>query len=232
MSDIIENWKRVQKRVETAAIRAGRDPSEIKIIAVGKTKPAAILREAVQAGVTILGENRIQEAWQKYQELGKIAAWHLVGHLQTNKVKRALQIFDVIHSVDSVYLAAEINRRCDQLDRTVEILIEVKTSDEPTKFGIDPEQTPELVAKISTFPNLKLIGLMTLGKWTTNEKEVRNCFQLLVRTKEKVKTSNVSDINLEHLSMGMSGDFEWAIEEGATMVRIGTAIFGTRVNQF
>jgi PLP dependent protein len=228
MSDIIENWKRVLERVEDTAVRAGRDPSEIKIIAVSKTKPVAILQEAVQAGATILGENRVQEAWQKYEELGKIASWHLVGHLQTNKVRRALQVFDVIHSVDSVHLAEEINRRCDQLNRNVEILVEVKTSDEASKFGIKPEDSVELVEKISNLSNLKLIGLMTLGKWTTNEAEVRNCFQLLVKVKEEIESANIANISLKHLSMGMSGDFEWAIEEGATMVRIGTAIFGAR----
>lgn len=228
MSDIIENWKRVQERVKNTAIRAGRDSSKITIIAVSKTKPSATLKDAVQAGVTILGENRVQEAWQKFQELGKIASWHLVGHLQTNKVKRALQIFDVIHSVDSFHLAEEINKRCQQLNRTVEVLVEVRTSDESTKFGIKPEETIELIEKVSTLPNLKLIGLMTLGKWTTNEKEVRNCFQMLVKVKEEIVNAKIPNVDLKHLSMGMSGDFEWAIEEGATMVRIGTAIFGAR----
>ena len=228
MSDIVENWKRVQGRVAETAIRAGRNPSEIQIIAISKTKPAAILQEAVHAGVTLLGENRVQEAWQKYNELGNIASWHLVGHLQTNKVKRALQVFDVIHSVDSFHLAEEIDRRCEQLNRNVEILVEVKTSDEDTKFGITPEDSIEIVEKISTLPNLKLTGLMTLGKWTTNETEVRNCFKLLMKVKEKIESSNISNVDLKHLSMGMSGDFELAIEEGATMVRIGTAIFGAR----
>ena len=131
MSDIINNWKRVQETVNNTAIRAGRDPSQIKIVAVSKTQPAAIIRDALKAGVTILGENRIQEAWQKYQEIGNAPSWHLVGHLQTNKVKRALQMFDVIHSVDSFHLADEINKRCLQLDRTVEVLVEVGLFETP-----------------------------------------------------------------------------------------------------
>jgi len=228
MSSITENWKKVKDQVAGAAVRVGREPSEIQIVAVSKTMPPERLKEAVEAGVPILGENRIQEAWQKYQELGKIASWHLVGHLQTNKVKRALQIFDVIHSVDSFHLAEEINRRCQQLERTVDVLIEVKTSDEQTKYGINPENAVELVEKVVELPNLKINGLMTLGKWTTNETEVRNCFRLLKKTRDDIDQQKISGVFLNHLSMGMSGDFEWAIEEGATMVRIGTAIFGPR----
>ncbi len=228
MMTISDNWKRVKGRVAEAAIRAGRDPEQIKIVAVGKTMPVEKLREAVAAGMPILGENRVQEAWGKYRQLGKIAAWHLVGHLQTNKVKRALQIFDVIHSVDSFHLAEEIDRRCGQMGRKVEIFVEIKTSDEPTKYGVAPEEAPELVEKISRLPNLQLSGLMTLGKWTTNETEVRNCFKRLVKVKETIEEQKLPGVSLSHLSMGMSGDFEWAIEEGATIVRIGTAIFGPR----
>lgn len=228
MMTIYENWKIVKDRVAEAAVRVGREPEQIKIVAVSKTMPVEKLREAVAAGVTILGENRVQEAWSKYQQLGKIASWHLVGHLQTNKVKRALQIFDVIHSVDSFHLAEEIDRRCGQMGRKVEIFVEVKTSDEPTKYGVAPEAAPELVEKISGLPNLQLTGLMTLGKWTTNEREVRSCFKRLVEVKETVEKQKLPDVSLSHLSMGMSGDFEWAIEEGATIVRIGTAIFGPR----
>lgn len=228
MVDIQENWKRVQERVATAAERAGRRPAEVQIVAVSKTVSVNRIREAVRAGVKILGENRVQEAWQKYQHLGNLATWHLVGHLQTNKVKRALQIFQMIHSVDSVHLAEELNRRCEQLQRTVEVLVEVKTSDEVTKFGIAPEKAAELVSRISELSNLQLKGLMTLGKWTSDEIEVRKCFQLLVRVRDQLKGMHIPGVSLHHLSMGMSADFEWAIEEGATIVRIGTAIFGPR----
>lgn len=228
MSEIAKNWRRTKERVAEAALRSDRNPGDIEIIAVSKTFPGEIIKEAVDAGVPIIGENRIQEAWQKYQQVGKIVSWHLVGHLQTNKVKRALQIFDVIHSVDSLHLAEEINRRCEQMNRDVEVLLEVKTTDEPTKFGVNPDNAQELALKVASLPHLTLTGLMTIGKFTTNEKEVRECFQLLRKTKEHINASNEMSVKLRHLSMGMSNDFEWAIAEGATMVRIGTAIFGKR----
>ena len=225
---IRRNWETVKERVAAAAQRAGRNPEEIRIVAVSKTVPVSGIRAAVEAGASHIGENRVQEAWQKYQELGKIATWHLVGHLQTNKVKRALEFFDVIQSVDSLHLAREIQRRCEQLDREVEVLVEVKTSDEPTKFGIAPEETAELVAAIARLPRLHLTGLMTVGKFTPVEAEVRKCFRTLARLQEEINRQQVYPETLVHLSMGMSGDFEWAIEEGATIVRIGTAIFGPR----
>lgn len=231
MLSISDNWKNVKQRVAQAAMRVGRDPSEVQIVAVSKTRPAEQIQEAVEAGIFIVGENRIQEAWRKFQQLGKIVSWHLIGHLQTNKVKRALQIFDVIHSVDSLHLAEEIDSRCEQLNRTVEVFVEVKTSDEPTKLGVAPEDCFELVNKIADLPNIKLSGLMTLGTWTSDEQEVRRCFKLLVQVREKIETKKIPGVNLRHLSMGMSGDFELAVEEGATIVRIGTAIFGRRTKQ-
>ena len=226
--DICENWERVKERVAEAAIRCGRAPEDILTVAVTKTVPVSRIRAAVGAGVTDIGENRVQEAWQKFQELGRIATWHLVGHLQTNKVKRALQIFDVIQSVDSLHLARELNRRCEQMGRDVEVLVEVKTSDEPTKYGIAPEMTADLVRAIAEMPRLRLTGLMTVGKFTPVEEEVRRCFRLLARLRKEINSMGISGVALRHLSMGMSGDFEWAIEEGATIVRIGTAIFGPR----
>jgi pyridoxal phosphate enzyme (YggS family) len=228
MTDIQHNWEKVQERAVRAAQRSSRNPDEINIVAVSKTFPGECIRSAVEAGVTTIGENRVQEAWQKYQKLGKIASWHLVGHLQTNKVKRALQIFDVIQSVDSLHLAEEISRRCEQMGRDVEILLEVKTSDEPTKFGIAQDEAVEVAGRIAKLPHLKISGLMTMGKWTSNEREVRNCFQTLARLRDQINASGSLAVSLPHLSMGMSGDFEWAIEEGATIVRIGTAIFGPR----
>ena len=227
-TDVRRNWERVKRRVEAAAGRAGRTPGEITVVAVSKTVPAEKIRAAVEAGVTHIGENRVQEAWRKFQELGAVATWHLVGHLQTNKVKRALQFFDVIQSVDSLHLAQELERRCEQLGRNVEVLIEVKTSDEPTKFGIPPEDTADLVAAIARMPHLKLTGLMTVGKFTPVEEEVRRCFRILSELREELNRKAAYPEPLVHLSMGMSGDFEWAIEEGATIVRIGTAIFGPR----
>jgi len=230
MDFIRTNWEKVRERVARAAQRAGRNPEEIQIVAVSKTVPPERIRAAVEAGVEHIGENRVQEAWQKYQELGDLATWHMVGHLQTNKVKRALQIFQVIHSVDSLHLAQEIEKRCTQMGREVEVLVEVKTSDEPTKFGVAPEDTPGLVAAIADMPHLRLTGLMTIGKFTDDEQEVRACFRTLAALLERINREKIYPEPLRHLSMGMSSDFEWAIEEGATIVRIGTAIFGPRID--
>ena len=228
LENIRRNWEKVKQRVAAAAHRAGRNPEDITIVAVSKTVPVARIRAAVEAGVRHIGENRVQEAWGKFQELGRLATWHLVGHLQTNKAKRALQFFDVIQSVDSLHLAQELERRCEQLERDVEVLIEVKTSDEPTKFGVAPEETEHLVAAIAGMPHLHLTGLMTVGKFTPVETEVRRCFRILSELRDELNRRAVYPQPLHHLSMGMSGDFEWAIEEGATIVRIGTAIFGPR----
>ncbi len=228
MVDIFENWRRVQAKITQAAHRVGRDPAEIQIVAVSKTVAVPQILTAIHAGVKILGENRVQEARHKYQQLGKIVHWHLVGHLQTNKVKNALEVFEVIHSVDSFHLAEEINRRCHTLSKTVEILVEVKTSDENTKYGVAPERCEELIGQIAMLPNIKIIGLMTVGKWSPVEVETRHCFQRLAALRDQIQHQHLPGVNLHHLSMGMSGDFVWAIEEGATMVRIGTAIFGAR----
>lgn len=228
MTSIRDNWDRVQVKVAAAAKKSGRDPDEISIVAVSKTFPVEAIQQAVGAGVNDIGENRVQEAWQKYQVLGKVATWHLVGHLQTNKVKRALEIFDVVHSVDSFHLAEEIDHRSQRLNRKTEVFLEVKTSDEPTKLGVEPGEAGELAVKISGLKNIHLNGLMTIGEWSTDEQRVRRCFKTLASLKEEINRDLPDPVKLRHLSMGMSGDFEWAIEEGATVVRIGTAIFGNR----
>ena len=169
-----------------------------------------------------------QEAWRKFQEVGKGVHWHIVGHLQTNKVKRVLQFADMIHSVDSVYLAREIQTQAEKLDRTIEILIQVNTSGEESKFGLEPVVTIGAIEEISAFSNLEIKGLMTIGAFLPNPEDVRPCFKLLLDLKDRVNEHKIAGVEIGTLSMGMTNDYEVAIEEGSTMVRVGTAIFGER----
>ncbi len=225
---IRENVAQIMQRIQRACEKTGRDPNEIEIIAVSKTVNAAHIKEAVESGISNIGENRVQEAWQKYQELGPIACWHMVGRLQTNKVKRALQVFDIVHSVESIHLAEEIQKRAEQINREVEVLIEVNTSSEGTKIGVHPEKTLELIRQIASLPRLKIRGLMTIGVFTPDPEVVRPCFKTLHQLRDDIREEGIDGVRMEHLSMGMTDDFEVAIEEGSNMVRIGRAIFGQR----
>jgi len=226
--EISSNINNIVNRVKKACERVNRDPKSVKTIAVSKTVTANNIKIAVESGITHIGENRVQEAWEKYQKIGNIAEWHLVGHLQTNKVKRALQFFDVIHSVDSVHLAEEINRRALAIQKKIDILLEVNTSDETTKYGLAPEDTISFLKKIKSLPALKIRGLMTVGVFLPEPEAVRPCFRLLKQLQNKINNEGMDSLNLAELSMGMTNDFEVAIEEGATMIRIGRAIFGER----
>ncbi|MEO0079882.1 MAG: YggS family pyridoxal phosphate-dependent enzyme [candidate division WOR-3 bacterium] len=225
---IAENIAALQKRIQAACDRTGRNRSEITLVAVSKAKPPELVMEAIHAGITDIGENRIQEAAAKKPLVTLPARWHLVGTLQTNKVKKALELFEVIHSVDSFHLAEEIQRRCEQAQRRVKVLVEVNTTAEPTKHGVTPDGLAGLVAALLRLDRLELLGLMTIGPgWAVQEPEAsRSCFRELARLAEE--TRQRFGIPLPHLSMGMSSDFEPAIEEGATILRIGTAIFGPR----
>lgn len=223
--DINKNIDDLRHKVQDLCQRINRDPKEIEIIAVSKTIPAEKIKNAIENGIKHIGENRVQEAWYKYQQLGKIAHWHLVGHLQTNKVKKALEIFDVIHSVDSLHLAKEINKRALEQKKKVDILVEVNTSGERTKFGVQPENTVSFIKQIAALPALNVCGLMTVGAFLPDPEKVRPCFRLLRQLKEKVQ---VNGLKLKYLSMGMTNDYEVAIEEGSNMIRIGRAIFGER----
>ncbi|OYD15976.1 YggS family pyridoxal phosphate-dependent enzyme [candidate division WOR-3 bacterium JGI_Cruoil_03_51_56] len=225
---IAENIARLEKRIQIACDKAGRKRSDITLVAVSKTKPVAMILEAIRAGMTDIGENRVQEAARKKPLVPMPVTWHFIGHLQTNKVKKALDIFSVIQSVDSARLALEIQRRSEQTDKRVKILAEVNTSAEPTKFGTTPEKLTELVKEIIGLDRLELIGLMTIGPgWATRDPEAsRPCFQMLARLAEQ--TRQKFGIPLPNLSMGMSSDFEIGIEQGATIIRVGTAIFGPR----
>ena len=225
---IRENVHFVRNKIAEACQRSGRDPEEVELVAITKTVDVEQINEAMKAGILVVGENRVQEAWRKFQEVGKGVHWHIVGHLQTNKVKRVLQFADMIHSVDSVYLAREIQTQAEKLDRTIEILIQVNTSGEESKFGLEPVVTIGAIEEISAFSNLEIKGLMTIGAFLPNPEDVRPCFKLLLDLKDRVNEHKIAGVEIGTLSMGMTNDYEVAIEEGSTMVRVGTAIFGER----
>jgi len=225
MSAIKENVLRVVERMEGAARRVGRDPREIKLVVVSKTVDVVRIKEAVEAGVSILGENYVQEAQKKIEEIGRPVAWHFIGHLQSNKAKYAVRLFDVVHSVDGLALAEELNRRAEQTGRVLKVMMEVNLSGETTKFGADEESVLNLAKMIRHLNHLSLEGLMTMPPYFDSPEESRPYYIGLRELKERMVREGVP---MKELSMGMSNDFEIAIEEGATFVRVGTAIFGTR----
>jgi pyridoxal phosphate enzyme (YggS family) len=225
-------WQQVQDRMAHAAIRSGRNHDDIRIMAVSKTVPLPQIIEAYEAGITLFGENRIQEAQKKFgthrENLPTDAELHLVGHLQTNKARKALELFDMIHSVDSVNLAETLSRIAGESNRRIPILIEVNTSGEDSKFGVTPDQVLDFTRQAASFPNLHIQGFMTVGAWLPDAEQVRPCFRRLREIRDRVESMKIPNVNTNVLSMGMTNDFEVAIEEGATLVRIGTAIFGAR----
>jgi hypothetical protein len=215
---IEENIRNIEKRIERACERAGRSPDEVTLVAVTKTFPPEAIRAAFEAGIRDFGENRVQEAEPKIEQLRELSpTWHMVGHLQTNKAKTALQLFDIIHSIDSIKLAEALSRRTE---KKIPILLEVNLSKEASKYGFTEEELPQAITQVSSLPNLEIKGLMTMAPYVEDPEEVRPIFRRLRELRDKV--------GLEQLSMGMTDDFEVAIEEGATIVRIGRAIFGER----
>ena len=225
-NNIEKNIVELNEKIKKAALKSQRNPDEISVIAVSKTFPSAYIREAARCGITNIGENRVQEAEGKINELGNIVKWHMVGHLQTNKAKKAVQLFDMIHSVDSFRLAEAIDSRIESPKYPV--LIQVNVSGEDTKFGVAPEKAIDLVKQIASLKNISVEGLMTIPPFSLSPEEVRPYFRNLRLLKEDIERKGIFDDPLRYLSMGMTGDFEVAIEEGANMVRIGTAIFGRR----
>lgn len=222
---ISNNLKKLKIRIVEAARRAQRTPEEIKLVAVSKTVTSERIKEAINAGIKIIGENRVQEAKQKFAVLGNCVEWHMVGHLQSNKVKDALRIFSLIHSLDSLKLAAEIEKRTQV---PIDCLIEVNTSGETSKFGLKPEAIFDFYEALAAYPKINIMGLMTIGPgWAVEDPEAsRRCFKLLYKIREQLRNKYHKPFPI--LSMGMSSDFEVAIEEGATMIRIGSALFGPR----
>lgn len=225
MPSIKENYLKVMERIARAAQKAGRDPGEVKLVAVSKTVEVDRIREAIEAGISTLGENYVQEAQKKIEEIGRSISWHFIGHLQSNKAKYAIRLFDMIHSVDSIPLAEELNRRAEKEGRAMKVLIEVNLSGETTKFGTEEEKAFDLARKIIPLKNLSLAGLMTMPPYFEDPELSRPYYVRLRQLKEKMAGEGIP---LKELSMGMSNDFEVAIEEGATYVRVGTAIFGAR----
>lgn len=228
MISIKDNVLKVRERIEEAAHRAGRGPDDILLVGITKTHPASVVEEAIRAGLTHFGENKVQEAAGKIPEVKSDVHWHLVGHLQTNKVKKALELFETIQSLDSERLAKTINERALQAGKTIPVLVEVNTSAEDSKYGISPESTLDFCRIVSSYSGLELQGLMTIGPFTGNPEDSRPCFRKLAQLKEEIMRTGVLSDKFRHLSMGMTADFEIAIEEGATIIRVGSALFGAR----
>jgi PLP dependent protein len=224
---IKERVEGIRERIAAAALRAGRDPGEVLVVAVGKTFPASAIREAIAAGINDIGENRIQEARAKIPEVDAPCRWHMVGHLQTNKVRLAVRLFDYIQSLDSLRLAQELEKVGSGLGKQVRAFVEVNLAQEPSKTGVAEGELFPFLERAGSFPHLRIEGLMTMPPYAPNPEAVRPFFQQLWRLRDEA-TSRFPHLTLTHLSMGMSHDFEVAVEEGASMVRIGTAIFGAR----
>jgi len=203
-------------------------PESVELVAAAKTRTAEEIREAIEAGIKIVGENYIQEAQKAFEAIGKRVKWHFIGHLQKNKVKKAVKIFDMIETVDSYMLAQEINERCKQIDKIMPILIEINSGREKQKFGIFPEDALDLVQDISLLPQIKIMGLMTMGPRFGNPEDSRSYFTETRKVFEKIKALNLPRIEMKYLSMGMTNSYQIAIEEKANMLRIGTLIFGKR----
>ena len=225
-----QNLATVRARIDQACVQAGRDPQEVRLLPVSKTHPADYLRLAYAAGCRMLGENKVQEAYQKWQELEdlKDLEWSVIGHLQTNKAKYVARFASEFHALDSLRLAQALDQRLTIEDRYLDVLVQINTSGEESKYGIDPEQAPELITQLGQFSRLRVRGLMTLAMNSENDQAVRGCFIQLRELRDSLQAIAPQGMQLTELSMGMSGDFELAIAEGATIVRIGQAIFGAR----
>ena len=218
-------------QIEKAVSKVDKTASDIKLIAVTKTQSAETIEEALQNGIQFIGENKIQEAEQKIPILkGKYKEFHFIGHLQSNKIKKIIPLQPtLIHSIDKFSTAKKIDDFIAKHNLQIQnILIQINTSDEMSKFGIYPTETSQLIKQISELPNIRIKGLMTIGVFTNNEKNIRKCFQILKQLFEKIKQQKIPRVEMKYLSMGMSNDYKIAIEEGANIIRVGTAIFGTR----
>ncbi len=225
---IRDNLSEVEKRIQDACDRAGRDRSEVTLIAVSKTKPVSDIREAMDCGIRVFGENKVQEIRDKTEEIKEPLDWHMIGHLQTNKVKYLPGKVCMIHSVDKMSLAEEIEKQAAKNDLVMDVLCEVNMAGEDSKFGLTPEEAPDFVRSIAAFPHVRVRGLMTIAPYTDDPESNREYFRGLKKMLEALKEENIPGTQLDTLSMGMTGDYEVAIEEGATFVRVGTGIFGER----
>ena len=223
-----ENFQSVEARIQAACDRAGRSRKEVTLIAVSKTKPVEMLQTIYDAGSRDFGENKVQEMCDKIEQLPTVIRWHMIGHLQTNKVKYIVGRVSLIHSVDSLHLAQEIEKQAAKLDVIVPILIEVNIAEEESKFGIHKEETISLVREVAALPHIRIQGLMTIAPYVENPEDNRAYFRGIKQLSVDIARENIDNVSMDCLSMGMTGDYEVAIEEGATMVRVGTGIFGER----
>ena len=226
MPDIADNLAQVQQRIVAACERGGRSSEEVQLVAVGKKFTSDVIREAADCGLTFFGENRVQEAKAKIPDCPSHLRWHFIGNLQTNKCRDAVALFNMLHAVDSLHLAKELNKRCEQAAKVMPILLEVNVSGEGSKHGFTPEDAVQAMKESSDFPQLELHGLMTMAPFSRQPESSRPYFQQLCEV--KAACEDKLGAPLPELSMGMSGDFEIAIEEGATLIRLGTVLFGPR----
>ncbi len=226
---VAENIKNIRERINRACFRCGRKPEEVTLVAVTKTFGSDMIKEAVDAGQLDFGENYVQELNEKRDELRNLnVRWHFIGHLQTNKVKYIAEYVHLVQTVDNVRVAEEIQKRAQTHGRIIDILVEVHTTTEESKSGVSPERTLDLVKQISPFKNIRMQGLMTMGPFSDDPNDSRPSFQQLVHVQKKIEQEGIPGVSAKQLSMGMTHDFEVGIEEGATIVRLGTAIFGKR----
>ena len=225
---ITENLEQVRKNIEEACRAVNRDPGEVTLISVSKTKPVSMLQEAYDAGSRDFGENKVQEIMDKYPQLPSDIRWHMIGHLQRNKVKYLIGKVVLIHSVDSLRLAEQIEHEAAKADIVMPVLIEVNVAEEESKFGTTSEAAMQLVEAVSKLPHIKIRGLMTIAPFTDNPEDNRIYFRKLKQLSVDIMHKNIDNIKMNTLSMGMTGDYEVAVEEGATFVRVGTGIFGER----
>jgi len=225
---IAGNVRRLRERIAAAAQRAGKSPDEIRLVAVSKGVDIERIAAAADAGVEEIGENYIQEAAPKVEALGRKATWHLVGHLQTNKAKAAVSLFDIIQTVDSAHLAQALSRRCQAAGKVMPVLVEVNTTAEPSKFGVEPQHLRQVLEQTAGLPGIRVQGLMTVGRLGASADEARKYFEALASLADQARTWGIEGVEMPWLSMGMSDDFEAAIEAGANIIRVGRAIFGPR----
>ena len=223
-----DRLEEVEERIQEACRRAGRDRSEVTLIAVSKTKPAEVLKEAYDLGIRVFGENKVQELTEKYEVLPKDIRWHMIGHLQTNKVKYIADKVELIHSVDSLKLAETIEKEAAKRNRTIDILVEVNVAEEESKFGLRVEEVIPFIEKVAGFSHINVRGLMTIAPFVENPEKNRSVFADLRKLSGDITEKNNDNVNVSILSRGMTNDYDGAIEEGATMVRVGTGIFGAR----
>lgn len=230
MNQIVGNIHSIKHRIEMACQKAGRNSNEVKLLLATKTVSAENIKIALQSGEILIGENKVQELKEKFEDLQSIPhQTHFIGHLQTNKIKEVLKYADCIESVDRIDLAQKLHQRLQQEGKTLDIMLQVNTSYEESKFGADPSKIIDFAKEVSQLDTLKVKGLMTIGLFSAEENQVRKCFKLLKNIQSELELLQLPNFDLQDLSMGMSNDLEIAIEEGATIIRVGTAIFGTRI---